>query len=465
MTEDQKLAAVNAAVASDPELQQLVQRFISNDSTGVTSLANTPETLLNQRLQQMGVEIPKAWKLGADGKAAQQSWFQRNMDWVVPGLILGGGLGGAYATGALGASGAAGGGASVPALASGVPEGIGGASALPTLGSLAAGGGATGTGAGFLATDIGNVANSVSGAETLGAGPALNTIPRLASGANPAITAATAGGGGGSTLAQIARYAVPGVSSVLANRQLNGANNDANAALQQATQQGLDLNQGVYNNSMGAAQNAYNTVSGGYQPYQAIGQQGLNSLASLAGQNRPDLQRRADFTLPTLEQARAMPGYQFGLDQGIRGVNSTAAARGGLLTGGAVKAADKFATDYATSKYDTLANQALNAYTTNANNDLNVYNANTANFDRPFNQAATLASLGQYGTTGAATAANNLANQTINAGGQYGQNATNLLTAGANANAANSVNNGRNNAGTALTLGNLIEQYFSNRGL
>ena len=395
-----------------------VQRVVKGDSEAAIDAVNQwmrAQPWYQAQLQQWGVD-PSRVKLSEAQRNQLVALAQANGVQVDQGNIevdpagnfnpighklrnglIAAGLGGAaiaapFALGAL----AGGGGASVPALASGVPTAIGGASALPAVAG--------------------------------GAG-------------------AAAGAGGGFSLGSLIGPAISGVTSALGNRTQTNANNQANQYLQQATQQGLGINQNVYDQSLGAARNAYDTVSAGYQPYQAVGQQGLNTLASLAGQNR------ADFTLPTQAELEAMPGYQAGLRSRIRGANASAAARGGLLTGGAVKAAEKAAGDYTDQNYATLASLAANAY-----------NMNGQNFDRPFNRAQTLAQLGQYGISGAANAANNLANQTINAGGQYGQNATNLLTAGANANAANSVNNGRTNANTITTLGNLIQQYFANQG-
>ena len=44
---------------------------------------------------------------------------------------------------------------------------------------------------------------------------------------------------------------------------------------------------------------------------------------------------------------RNTPGYQFGLDQGVKAVQSSAAARGGLNSGATLKALTKFGNDYA----------------------------------------------------------------------------------------------------------------------
>lgn len=79
------------------------------------------------------------------------------------------------------------------------------------------------------------------------------------------------------------------------------------------------------------------------------------------------------------------PGYQFGLDEGLRAVNANAAARGMGNSGATLKALTRFANDYATTKYNdafsrqfNLANLGANAGTQVANNYLNLGNANAA---------------------------------------------------------------------------------------
>jgi len=61
------------------------------------------------------------------------------------------------------------------------------------------------------------------------------------------------------------------------------------------------------------------------------------------------------------------PGYQFGLQQGQRGLTNSAAARGGLLSGAALKAASQFNTDYASTKFNDAYNRALTTSNTNNN--------------------------------------------------------------------------------------------------
>lgn len=46
------------------------------------------------------------------------------------------------------------------------------------------------------------------------------------------------------------------------------------------------------------------------------------------------------------------PGYQFRLNEGMKGLENSAVARGGLLSGAAMKAIQKYGQDYASGEYD-----------------------------------------------------------------------------------------------------------------
>ena len=61
------------------------------------------------------------------------------------------------------------------------------------------------------------------------------------------------------------------------------------------------------------------------------------------------------------------PGYQFGLDTGMNALNAQNAATGGLHSGAALKAAQRYGVDYGSTKY----NDAYNRWSSNRSN---VYN-------------------------------------------------------------------------------------------
>lgn len=106
------------------------------------------------------------------------------------------------------------------------------------------------------------------------------------------------------------------------------------------------------------------------------------------------------------------PGYAFRLSEGLKALNRSAAARGGMISGGALKAAERYGQDYASQEYGNAYQRALTEY-----------NARVAREATGYNRLAALAGVGQ-------TAANTLSN----AAGTTGANvASTAMTGGSNA--------------------------------
>lgn len=127
--------------------------------------------------------------------------------------------------------------------------------------------------------------------------------------------------------------------------------------------------------------------------------QGKTSLNQLAGLMAPGKQLARSFGSADF---RADPGYQFRLQEGMRGVENSAAARGGLLSGNALKALANYSQQSASNEY-------MNAYNRFNNDQSNLYN-----------RLAGLANTGQ-------TTANSLGALGSNTAQSVGQN---LMTAG-----------------------------------
>lgn len=101
------------------------------------------------------------------------------------------------------------------------------------------------------------------------------------------------------------------------------------------------------------------------------------------------------------EDFQTDPGYEFRLGQGQRALESSAAARGGLLSGAAAKALTKYNQDFASNEYQ------------------NAYNRFTNDQTNMFNRLANIAGVGQTATNQLGQASQNYANQAGNAI-QYG---------------------------------------------
>jgi hypothetical protein len=139
---------------------------------------------------------------------------------------------------------------------------------------------------------------------------------------------------------------------------------------------------------------------------------GVNALGQLRNQytNMP-----AAFTGQV--QLGQDPGYAFRLAEGQKALDRQAAARGGLISGGALKAAQRFGQDMGSQEYQSAYNRALTGY-----------NTDVARENQLYNRQAALAGIGQTST--------NLVGQ---AGQNYATNVGNLMTGAGAAQAAGQV--------------------------
>jgi hypothetical protein len=114
---------------------------------------------------------------------------------------------------------------------------------------------------------------------------------------------------------------------------------------------------------------------------------------------------------------QADPGYAFRLSEGQKALDRQAAARGGLISGGALKAAQRYGQEMGSQEFGNAYNRALTSY-----------NTDVARENQLYNRQAGLAGIGQTST--------NLVGQ---AGQNYATNVGNLMTGAGAAQAAGQV--------------------------
>jgi gas vesicle protein len=219
-----------------------------------------------------------------------------------------------------------------------------------------------------------------------------------------------------------------------------------------------------------------------FTPYREAGVANVNQLNTLLGLGgntgaaNYGKYATAEFT-PDMFKAGVDPGYAFRLSEGLKGIDRQAAARGGLISGNALKAASGYAGDQASQEYQN----AFNRYQTTRTNTLAPFQAgagagqNAAAMQGAANAAygnAAGQAYGNYGqgVSGAYGAQGQQANQAYGAYGSnvagiqgaYGTNATNALTGAANANASGVVG-GANAYNQGLSgISNLANTYYVN---
>lgn len=117
--------------------------------------------------------------------------------------------------------------------------------------------------------------------------------------------------------------------------------------------------------SLGFAKDVYTQNRADNAPFLAGA---TNALSQVQGLIAPGGALSKDFVAPTKEEVQQSPGYQLELDAANKalGIQSR-----GVTSGATIKAADRYVTDYADTKYDNATNRALNIFQTNRSNRLN----------------------------------------------------------------------------------------------
>jgi hypothetical protein len=152
------------------------------------------------------------------------------------------------------------------------------------------------------------------------------------------------------------------------------------------------------------------------EPFRKVG---VNAL--------PELVAASKYTPFTMQQFQADPGYAFRLQEGMKALDRTAAARGGLLSGATLRGATRYGQEMGSQEFT------------------NAFNRYQAERQARLNPLQSLAGMAQ-------TSANTL----TNAAGQYGQNLAEGATAMGNIRAS-----GYTNQANALTgaLGQGVNYY------
>ena len=181
-------------------------------------------------------------------------------------------------------------------------------------------------------------------------------------------------------------------------------------------------------------QQGYVNTLAGYQPYTDAGQQGLTATQDLLGLNGPDAAKTA------MDRFQTSPGYQFQMEQGLRGIDAGAASKGILRSGATLKAEETFGQGLANQDFgnyynrlNALAGQGLTAAGGVANANTALISQEEGNATQQ-NQALTNTANAQNSATGnlfsgLGNTANNLLNnnaflQLISPSSQYGNAAS-----------------------------------------
>ena len=294
------------------------------------------------------------------------------------------------------------------------------ASSSPTLSGMGA------TGAYVPSAGIAGV-DAALGTGAMGAGIDTAALNLGAAGTNAAIDAVGAAGTGAaaSSLPAWIKALTPYSSliggAVSAGGALLGAGQISSAARDAA-----ELSSGAADRSTALQRQMYEQNQANLAPYLAAGR---NALGRIDTGMAPGGEFSKSFSM---DDFTADPGYGFRMSEGLKAMDRNAAARGGLISGAALKAGTRYGQDMASQEYTN----AFNRYQTNRGNQL-----------------APLQSLAGIGQT----ATNNLAS----VGSNYASNVGNIDTNAANVRANAGLTSGAGYASAYGAVGNALNNAFN----
>jgi len=213
------------------------------------------------------------------------------------------------------------------------------------------------------------------------------------------------------------------VATAIVGSAVVGASTAKSAAKTQAgaAAQASDVQKQVADQQVALQREMFEKIREDQAPYRQAGYNALAEMQRTAG-NVPGAFKfgAGDY--------QADPGYAFRLAEGQKALDRQAAARGGLISGGALRAAQRFGQEMGSQEFGNAYNRALTGY-----------NTEVARENQLYNRQAALSGTGQTATNLVGQAGQNYATGAGSALGTYGTNVGNLITGAGAAQAAGQV--------------------------
>jgi hypothetical protein len=224
-----------------------------------------------------------------------------------------------------------------------------------------------------------------------------------------------------------------------------GANKQADA-----TGKATDATSAAAANSLAFNKQVYGDTQTNEAPYRDAGAAAVNQLSSgLSDGSLTAAYPGGPFSFSGVNEAND-PAYQFDLSQGQQAVQRSAAASGGLVSGGAMKDLDTFSQGFASNQYQQSYANSLAAYN-------QAYNQFETTQSNKFNRLSSVAGLGQNAVTQTATSGNAAAGTNAAVNTSTANSLADLYTGQANSGVAaigagtNAITGGVNNYANSLS--------------
>jgi hypothetical protein len=213
-------------------------------------------------------------------------------------------------------------------------------------------------------------------------------------------------------------FIVPAAISLFTSNEQSNAAQEAASTAGASSDRAAQLQRETAREQLALQQRMYEEGIARQRPFYDVG---VNALPELVSASR--------YTPFGMDQFQQDPGYAFRLKEGQQALDRSAAARGGLISGGALKAAQRYGQEMGSQEYMN----AFNRYQTERASRLQPLQSLTGMGQTTAN---TLGAAGQNYATGAGNIAGTMASNVGNIYAQQGVNQGNALLAGSQARAS-----------------------------
>lgn len=258
----------------------------------------------------------------------------------------------------------------------------------------------------------------------------------------------------------VAGAVIGGAVSLAGSKKQAGAASDAAGAQVQATEAQIEESRRQYDLSREDALKQYDTARADQAPYRTAGLTSLERLQYMMGTSLGNTSPQdaagdgayASF-LHKFDQRDLnndpvyQNGLQFGMDQGVAGINARAIAGGGYDSGATLKALTRYGNDYGSTK---------------AGGAFDRYNMQQNQF---YNRLAGITGTGQTATNSTQQAGAQAGSQIANAGATASGNINEAIAGAGNARAAGIVSGGNAWGNAASGVNNAFNNYSANKRL
>ena len=250
-------------------------------------------------------------------------------------------------------------------------------------------------------------------------------------------------------------FIVPAAISLFTSSEQSDAAQAAASTSAAASDRAAELQRQTASEQLALQQRMYEEGITRQQPYY---QAGTNALAQMQAQYGKMPAAFEYNKMPDVFTGRVNlgedPGYAFRLKEGQQALDRSAAARGGLISGRALKAAQRYGQEMGSQEYGNAYNRALTRYNADVNREATGYNRALTSYNADVNREATgynrlaamsgigqtaantIGTAGQNYATGAGNIAGTMASNVGNIYSQQGVNQGNALLAGSQARAS-----------------------------